>query len=82
MTEYKPGTISSLAPKYSKNMNMARKPGTIFECMAPEAPLSETEYEIDWSTLRRNEQGAYMVCAKPKPQKIQINIEVYNETYR
>ena len=42
----------------------------------------EEDYETDWSTMRQTEQGTWMVCTKPKPQKIQINIEVYNETDR
>ena len=44
--------------------------------------MNDEDYETDWSTMRQTEQGTWMVCKKPKPQKIQINIEVYYETDR
>ena len=62
--------LSKFSPENTKNMQIKRDSGYL-TCMAP-----EPEYEIDWSTLRLNEQGKIMACTKPKPQKIKIILKI------
>lgn len=66
--------LSEFSPEKTQNMQTKRDNG-YYTSMAP-----EPEYEIDWTTLRRSEQGNYMVCSKPKPQKIDIRIKIEGET--